>query len=96
MKYGAFGIVEVLGSANAVLVADQMLKTAQVSFRTWDYKCGGHVCIFVSGDVSAVTAAVESVRENPPCEVNISAVISNPSDETVRLVEERAAQFHFV
>ena len=39
MKYGAFGIVEVLGSANAILAADQMLKTAQVSFRTWDYKC---------------------------------------------------------
>ena len=95
MTYGAFVIVEVLGSANAILVADQMLKTAQVSFRTWDYKCGGHVCIFVSGDVSAVSAAVSSIKENPPCEVFISAVISNPSEETVRLVEERAAQFHF-
>ena len=95
MKYGAFGIVEVLGSANAILVADQMLKTAQVSFRTWDYKCGGHVCIFVSGDVSAVTSAVESVQNNPPCEVMISAVISNPSEETIQLVEQRAVQFHF-
>lgn len=95
MNYGAFGIVEVLGSANAILAADQMLKTSQVSFRTWDYKCGGHVCIFVSGDVSAVTAAVSSIQENPPCEVLISAVISNPSEETVSLVEERAVQFHF-
>lgn len=32
MKYGAFGLVEVLGSCNAVMVIDQMLKTADVSF----------------------------------------------------------------
>lgn len=95
MKYGAFGIVEVLGSANAILAADQMLKTVQVSFRTWDYKCGGHVCIFVSGDVSAVTSAIDSIQNNPPCDVTMAAVISNPSEETVRLVEERAVQFHF-
>ena len=95
MKYGAFGIVEVLGSANAILAADKMLKTAQVSLRTWDYKCGGHVCIFVSGDVSAVTSAIDSIQNNPPCDVTMAAVISNPSEETVRLVEERAVQFHF-
>ena len=95
MKYGAFGIVEVLGTANAILAADQMLKTAQVSFRTWDYKCGGHVCIFVSGDVSAVTSAIDSIKSNPPCDVTMAAVISNPSEETARLVEERAVQFHF-
>lgn len=30
MTYGAFGLVEVLGEANAVLVLDRMLKTAEV------------------------------------------------------------------
>ena len=55
MKYGAFGLVEVLGSCNAVMVIDQMLKTADVSFRTWNGKCGGHEVVFMSGDVSAVT-----------------------------------------
>ena len=69
MKYGAFGLVEVLGSCNAVMVIDQMLKTADVSFRTWNGKCGGHEVVFMSGDVSAVTAAVESVKQNPNCEV---------------------------
>lgn len=64
MTYGAFGLVEVLGSCNAILIADQMLKTSDVEFRTWNTKCGGHVTVFFSGDVSAVTAAVESVREN--------------------------------
>ena len=55
MKYGAFGLVEVLGSCNAILVIDQMLKAADVSFRTWQTKCGGHATVFLSGDVSAVT-----------------------------------------
>ncbi len=38
MRYGAFGLVEVVGSSNAVIVTDQMLKTADVSFLTWNGK----------------------------------------------------------
>ncbi|MDC7288381.1 BMC domain-containing protein [Blautia schinkii] len=95
MTYGAFGLVEVLGSSNAVTVVDQMLKTSEVDFRTWHSKCGGHTTVFLSGSVAAVTAAVDSVRENPPCEIIAAAVISNPSDETVRLVEEDAAKHSF-
>lgn len=95
MTYGAFGLVEVLGSSNAILVVDQMLKTSDVSFRTWNTKCGGHATVFLSGDVAAITAAVDSIRQNPPCEVIAAAVISNPSGETVRLVEEDAAKHKF-
>ena len=95
MTYGAFGLVEVLGSSKAIIVVDQMLKTSEVSFRTWHTKCGGHATVFLSGDVAAVTAAVESIKENPPCEVIAAAVISNPSQETVRLVEEEAVKNHF-
>lgn len=85
MSYGALGLVEVLGSSNAIIVVDQMLKTSDVAYRTWNTKCGGHVTVFLSGDVAAVKAAVDSVRENPPCEVIAAAVISNPSEETARL-----------
>lgn len=46
--------------------------------------------------VSAVTAAVDSVKGNPPCEIVASAVISNPSEETVRLAEEEAVRNHFM
>lgn len=88
MTYGAFGLVEVLGEANAVLVADQMLKAADVDYVTQDTKCGGHALVFVSGQVSAVTAAVDSIKQNPPCSVCQSAVISNPSEETIHIVEE--------
>lgn len=93
MKYGAFGLIEVLGSSNAVIVVDQMLKTSEVAFRTWNSKCGGHVTVFVSGDVAAVKAAVDSIKENPPCQVFLAYVISAPSEETVRLAEEDAAKF---
>ena len=92
MNYGAFGLVEVVGSSNAILVIDQMLKTSDVSFLTWQTKCGGHATVFLTGDVSAVTAAVDSVKGNPPCEI----VASNPSEETVRLAEEEAARNHFM
>lgn len=85
MSYGALGLVEVLGSCNAVVVVDKMLKTSDVAFRTWNTKCGGHVTVFLSGDVSAVKAAVDAVKENPPCEIIAAAVISNPSEETARL-----------
>lgn len=95
MSYGALGLVEVLGSSNAIRVVDQMLKTSEVFFRTWNTKCGGHATVFLSGDVAAVTAAVESIRQNPPCEVVAAAVISNPSEETARLVNEDAAKHKF-
>ena len=78
---------EVLGEANVVLVLDRMLKTAEVSYETQDTKCGGHALVFVSGSVSAVTAAVESVKLAPPCKVFQTAVISNPSQEMVQIVE---------
>ena len=41
MKYGAFGLVEVLGDANAVLVVDQMLKEIGRA------SCRERVCLYV-------------------------------------------------
>ncbi len=88
MKMEAIGLVEILGSSSAILVIDKMLKTSKVSFETWNTKCGGHTTVFLSGDVSAVKAAVEAVETNPPCEIIAAAVISNPSEETTRLIVE--------
>ena len=39
MKYGAFAIVEVLGSANAIICVDRMLKTSDVHFLSKNTKC---------------------------------------------------------
>lgn len=88
MRFGAFGLVEVLGSASAILVTDKMLKTSDVEYQARNYKCGGHVTTIISGDVAAVQAAVEAVKQNPPCEIIAAAVISNPSEETMRVVLE--------
>ena len=94
MSYGALGLVEVVGSCNAVVVLDQMLKTSDVEFRTWHTKCGGHATIFLSGDIAAVKAAVDAVKGNPPCEIIAAAVISAPSEETSRLVKEEEEKHH--
>lgn len=92
MTYGAFGLVEVLGESNAVIVLDQMLKTAEVEYETKDTKCGGHVLVFVSGNVSAVSAAIERVTSNPACQIFGTAVISNPAEETIQIVEQFKAR----
>lgn len=93
--FKALGLVEVLGSADAIRAVDVMLKTSEVEFQTWHTKCGGHTTVFVSGDVAAVTEAVEHVRKNPPCEVIKTAVISNPSEEAERLVLENRESSRF-
>ena len=88
MKMQAVGLVETLGSASAVMIVDKMLKTSQVSYECWNTKCGGHVTVFLSGDVSAVTSAVEAVKANPPGgEIVAAAVISAPSEETIKMIE---------
>lgn len=94
--FKALGLVEVLGSADAIQVVDLMLKTAEVEFQTWHTKCGGHTTVFLSGDVAAVTEAVERVKTDPPCKVVKTAVISNPSEEAERLVLENreSSRFH--
>ncbi len=93
MTLGAYGMVEVLGEANAVIIVDKMLKTANVSYETKDTKCGGHVLVFVSGNVSAVTSAVEAATENAPCKIFASAVVSNPSEEMINIVEGFKARY---
>ena len=87
-KPEAYAMVEILGAANAVQVVDQMVKCATLDMRAWETTCGGHATVILAGDVSACKAAVDSIRENPPCEVCGACVISGPSDELIRLVEE--------
>ncbi|MCI8737367.1 MAG: BMC domain-containing protein [Lachnospiraceae bacterium] len=93
--FRALGLVEVLGSADAIQAVDVMLKTSEVEFQTWHTKCGGHTTVFVSGDVAAVTEAVERVKTDPPCEIIKTAVISNPSGEAERLVLENRENSRF-
>ncbi len=87
-KPEAYAMVEILGAAHAVQVIDQMVKCATLEVCGWETSCGGHATVVLSGAVSACVAAVDSIRENPPCEVCGACVISGPSEELIRLVEQ--------
>jgi microcompartment protein CcmL/EutN len=56
----ALGLIETRGLLAAVESADAMLKAAEVTFVEKTYVGGGLVSIAVTGDVGAVTAAVEA------------------------------------
>ena len=84
----SLGFIEVSGTVAAVDALDIMCKSADVELVSWERKLGGRlVTLIVTGNVSAVTAAVEAAREGcikKPC---AWAVIPNPHPETVRLAE---------
>ncbi|MDD7353225.1 MULTISPECIES: BMC domain-containing protein [Peptoniphilus] len=57
----ALGLVEVIGLTNAIIVADTMLKAANIKMENIEITKGmGFVTVKVSGDVGAVKAAVDS------------------------------------
>ncbi len=84
----SLGFVEVSGVVAAVDALDIMCKSADVTLVSWERKLGGRlVTLIVTGNVSAVNAAVEAAKEQcikKPC---ATAVIANPHPETVRLAE---------
>ena len=58
----ALGLIEVVGLTNAIVAADECVKAATVNLLGIEKVSGGIVTVKVIGDVSAVTAAVESGR----------------------------------
>ena len=83
----SLGFVEVSGVTAAIDALDIMCKSANVTLVSWERKLGGRlVTLIITGDVSAVKAAVESASQScikKPC---ATAVIANPHPETERLV----------
>ncbi len=84
----SLGFVEVSGTVAAIDALDIMCKSADVELVSWERKLGGRlVTLIITGNVSAVTAAVDAAKDQcikTPCAV---AVIANPHPETVRLAE---------
>ena len=84
----SLGFVEVSGTVAAIDALDIMCKSASVELVSWERKLGGRlVTLIVTGDVSAVKAAVESANAKcikKPCS---TVVIARPHPETVRLAE---------
>jgi ethanolamine utilization protein EutM len=88
----SLGFIEIPSVTAAVDALDTMCKTANVEFVTWERKLGGRlVTIIIQGDVAAVTEAVETAAKNAmkPC---VYAVIPNPHEETVKMVQLSASR----
>ena len=84
----ALGLIELPNCTDAIEALDVMLKTANVKFLTWEKKLGGRlVTIIIQGNVSAVTEAIESAKRSSKGTVVAAAVIANPHEETMKLVE---------
>ena len=90
----AIGMIEFKTTPAGITAADAMVKTSEVEIVEAQTVCPGKYIAIITGDLSAVKAAVDAVKENPPCEIVAAAVISAPSEETSRLVEEEEEKHH--
>lgn len=83
----AIGIVEVVGSANAIFAVDRMMKIANVRYVSKETIFGlGRVTVFIQGDVSSVTEAIDVVKHCEECNIFSTYVIANPHLETQKFL----------
>ena len=81
------------GVTAAIDALDIMCKSAEVSLVSWERKLGGRlVTLMITGNVSAVKAAVENAEKACIKRPAATAVIANPHEETVRLVKLSASR----
>lgn len=89
----AYGFIEIPSTSAAITAIDIMLKTADVEFVTWEKKLGGRlVTIVIQGSVSAVTEAVEAASEKSIKKIVAKAIIANPHEEIVKMVQLSASR----
>ena len=89
----ALGFFEISGVVAATDALDLMCKAADVEFVTWEKKLGGRlVTVIVSGEVSAVTAAIESATAGAIKKPVSKAVIANPHEEVERIIANSRAR----
>ncbi len=90
----SYGFIEITGVVAAINALDIMCKTADVELASWERKLGGRlVTLIVQGDVSAVTAAVNAAATQAIKKPASYAVIANPHEEIVKLVELSASRW---
>ena len=89
----SFGFIEISGTVAAIDALDIMCKTSDVELETWERKLGGRlVTLVISGEVAAVTEAVEAAKANAIKKPAASGVIANPHEEIRRLVALSASR----
>lgn len=85
----AIGLVEVSSLGHAIIMLDDMLKAADVTFAATERKLGGRlVTIVVIGDISAVNAAVEAGTASAKANGAFKAanVIARPHEEILKFL----------
>lgn len=78
----AIGMIEFKTVSAGITAADQMVKTANVEIIEAQTVCPGKYIAIISGDLSAVNAAVERAGQTRPEELIDSFVLGNP-DESI-------------
>ena len=76
----AIGMVEYKTVSAGVAGADHMIKTAEVAVLEAQTVCPGKYIVLISGDLSAVNAAVESARTQFAEKVIDSFILGNPHE----------------
>ncbi len=90
----SLGFIEITGVVAAMDALDIMCKAADVELASWERKLGGRlVTIIIQGDVAAVTEAVDAAVAHAIKKPVSHAVIANPHEEIVRLVELSASRW---
>lgn len=93
----AYGFVEITGVVAAMDAVDIMGKTADVHLASWERKLGGRlVTLIIEGDVSAVRTAVDAAVAQAIKKPACHAVIANPHEEIVKLVQLSASRWRTV
>ena len=91
----SYGFIEIPSTTAALDALDIMCKAADVEFVTWEKKLGGRlVTVIVQGSISAVTAAVEAASEQAIKKPVATAIIANPHEEIVRIVNQSASRLN--
>ena len=76
----AIAMVEFMTVASGVTAADIMAKTAEVEIMEANVVCPGKYIILISGDLSAVRAAVDAAKGYNPDRLVDSFVLGNPHE----------------
>lgn len=87
MTNQALGILEVRGLAAVIAAADTAAKTAGITILGYEATKGSGLAVLkISGEVSAVTAAIEAAREQAARVSTVFAirVIARPHEELAR------------
>ena len=89
----SLGFIEIQSVTAALEAIDVMCKTADVKLVSWERKLGGRlVTVIVQGDVAAVNEAVEAAAAHPLLSPIVKAVIPNPHEEIMKIVNIRASR----